>query len=299
MRPLTASTLALAATATVLLLPLGCQQEPQAVTVEFKPAAADLLEDTVNQRWLDVADQPYAQKFRRAYDYSQARVTVTYLPQCSVLRGRVVARNLKPNFAYRLGLLGLPLSPGNEPIGLTGRWRQEVWDGKGWREAPPLDDKGSGLGRNPADKVYFERVDVRSPTSPTAYAYRFTGQRLFDWFLTSGDGNADVEFVVENSWRGLCRVSQRAPELSDGAVRTFNIPPATASQSAYGRDEPARTVGVYPEWERRSLEPILLPPGLYLCRLILVEESFHGQGDLAGRSAVALSAEMDFRIVDR
>jgi hypothetical protein len=82
-------------------------------------------ESQVNFRWRDAADQLYSEQYRLSYDYSQATVELTWDSAGSLLAGTISATDLKPNFTYQLKLLGLPGTPSNELIGLTGRWWQE------------------------------------------------------------------------------------------------------------------------------------------------------------------------------
>ena len=253
---------------------------------------------TTNHRWMDVADQLYAESYRQSYNYTQASVNVELFTDASVLHGTVTADHLKPNFAYQLKLVGSSSDPeGKEQIGLTGRWWQSEWSGTGWTNGHNLNDKGDGSAPNPNDLLYYQRRDVLDPTSPTGKKYHFTAYRVLDYFITDENGNALFEFRADDSYHVLWKTSQRAPTAEDGppAGRTFAVTlpdPMGAYDSAYSQT----TAEIFGEWERLPRDGILLPPGDYSTSFNLTEESFHG-GGLEGHWASAMSGTVGFTIV--
>ena len=80
-------------------------------------------------RWMDVADNIYAESYRNSYNYTQADVNIYYTTGANMLYGALSASNQKPNFAYQVKLVGTPGTTSNELVGLTGRWWQEEWNG--------------------------------------------------------------------------------------------------------------------------------------------------------------------------
>ena len=165
-------------------------------------------------------DDPTA-GYRESYDSTQAEVELQLLPPGPSLRGYVVASGLKPHFTYQVKLAGVPGTPSNEAIGLTGRWWQEDWSGSAWVNGQNLNDKGDGSSPSPNDVLYSARRDVADATSPTGLHYRFTGYLPFEYFTTDAGGCALLAFE---------------------------------QHSSYHTDDPETTVTVFGEWER-------LPPG--------------------------------------
>ena len=53
-------------------------------------------------RWLDVADQAYSNGYQNYFNYTQSCVWITYQVVDGVFHGVLMAKNLKPNFAYQL-----------------------------------------------------------------------------------------------------------------------------------------------------------------------------------------------------
>ena len=248
-------------------------------------------------RWMDVADQLYASAYRETYNYTQGTATVQFFPAAARFHGVLTGARLKPHFTYQLKLVGIPETPSNELIGLTGRWWQEEWNGTAWGNGQNLNNKGDGSSPNPNDAVYFSRRDVPDPTSPTGKRYRYTGYLVFEHVTTDAYGNVLLTFEQNSSYHVLWKTSQRAPTAQDGQPRTaaFDVQ-LPDPVSAYDVDYPAVSVTVFGEWERLPMGGVILPPGAYEADIILTEESFHGSG-LAGAWAAALGARIPFQIL--
>jgi hypothetical protein len=244
-------------------------------------------------RWMDVANQAYSSSYINSYNYSQATVTVNYYDVGNTLSGRLTARNLKPNFAYQLKIVGTPGTPDNERIGLAGRWWQETWNGSAWTGGSNLNNKGNGTSPNPNDATYYTRRFIADPTSPTGYHYRYTGYLMFNYFITDSNGDATIDFETGSCYHVLWKTSQRSRTPDDGPIKTVTFDP-DPSQTAYDQDYPSSTISIFGEWERLPMGNVNLTPGQYNCTIILTEESFHGTGPLEGNWAAAMSGNMTF-----
>jgi hypothetical protein len=250
-----------------------------------------------NYRWIDVADQLYSVAYRESYDYTQADVVVQFFPTDTRFRGSLIAANLKPHFAYQFKLVGIPGTPSNEWIGLTGRWWQEEWNGTAWVNGQNLNNKGDGTSPNPNDEVYFSRRDIPEPTSPTGYRYRHTGYLPFDHVSTDETGNTLLAFEQDSAYHVLWKTTQRTHTALDGPPKTTTFDVELPDPvGAYDVDYPETTATVFGEWERLPVGGVTLPPGVYDADLILTEESFHG-GGLAGGWAAAMGVRIGFEIV--
>ena len=252
---------------------------------------------TGQYRWMDVAGQLYSVAYRESYNYTQADVTMQFFPEGIRFRGYLIADNLKPHFTYQVKLVGIPGTPSNERIGLTGRWWQEEWNGTAWSSGQNLNNKGDGTSPNPNDAVYFSRRDTADPTSPTGYRYRYVGYLPFDYFTTDETGKTLLAFEQGSAYHVLWKTTQRARTALDGPEKptTFDVElPDPAG--AYDVDYPGATVTVFGEWERLPVGGVTLPPGVYEADFILTEESFHGSG-LAGGWAAAMGVRIGFEIV--
>jgi hypothetical protein len=276
---------------------------PQEISV--CPASAPLADidsgqpdPTGNYRWMDVADELYAASYRGSYDYTQADVELQFYAQDAVFHGFLVASNLKPHFAYQVKLSGIPGTPSNEWIGLTGRWWQEEWNGSAWVNGQNLNDKGDGSSPSPNDDVYLSRRDVPDATSPTGKKYRYTGYLPFDYFVTDETGGALLVFEQNSSYHVLWKTTQRSPGAQDGPLKPAAFDVALPDPvSAYDVDYLPASVTIFGEWERLPAGGVTLPPGIYEADFILTEESFHGSG-LAGGWAAAMGASIVFEISD-
>lgn len=268
-------------------------------TVQLTDIDSGLTSPSGVYRWLDVADQAYSDSYRTSYNYTQATVTVKYTQSGNLLQGTLTASNLKPNFAYQLKLVGDPEADpaANERIGLAGRWWQEVWNGSAWADGANLNNKGDGSSPNPNDDVYYANRYIADPlgSSPTGMKYRYTGYLVFDYFITNRSGKARLNFIVNSSYHVLFKTSQGPRNPDDGPTKTVTFD-ADPSSVAYTTDYPPQTVGIYGEWERLPVGGIYPDIGSYNCRIILTEESFHGNGTYAGNWAAAMGAALSFII---
>jgi len=256
-------------------------------------------------RWLDAADQAYSSAYQASYSYDDANVVVTYNTAGQELSGTLTAGNLKPNFAYQFKLIGEQTHHlgdtnygSNELVGLNGRWWEQEWTGSSWTTGWNLNDKGDGSSPNPNDVVYYQRRDIADPIggSPTGLRYLYSGYRVFEYFITDENGDATLEYTVNNCYHVLWKTSQRSPGSDDGPVasHTFDVDPAVHAQydTYYGE----KTVGVFGEWERLPKDGVGLLPGDYTCDVLLTEESFHGSG-LQGWWAHAMQGSVEFTIL--
>jgi len=256
-------------------------------------------------RWLDINDQAYASSYISSYDYDQASVTVDYSVAGNSLTGTVTAENLKPFFAYQLKLVGLPddasdlVRSANERIGMVGRYWEEEWTGSpaSWGSGANLNSKGDGSRPSPNDETYLARRTVPDGSSPTGLYYRYTGYKVFYYFVTDADGDASFGFSVDSSYHVLWKWSQRSAGAGDGPVVSTTFDPDTSSP-AYDTDYGESTVDVYGEWERLPVGGVGLLPGEYECKVVLTEESFHysGDDDLDGNWAAAMEGTISFRM---
>lgn len=233
-------------------------------------------------RWKDIGTNTYAQTYQDTYLYADAEVAVTYAPcQGLTFVGHLSAANLKPNFAYQIKLVGKPTGiwgedgddAANEMIGYTGRW---------WRTQP---NPGNS---NDADyEANHENPD-----------YVFEGYLLFGFFITDRFGAAEVDFAVDSSYHVLWWEHQRTAGVCDSPVKWSNVT-GTAADAAYDIDLTAAEIGVFAEIERLCTGTTTMPTGIYDCRLLLTEESFHQSGGVEGYWASAMACdEIGFEIVD-
>jgi hypothetical protein len=245
-------------------------------------------------RWMDVADQAYSSSYQSTYQYSQGTVNVIYNKAGKTLFGKLVTKNLKPNFAYQLKLVGTPGTADNELMGLAGRWWEEEWDGTAWANGQNLNDKGTGSSPNPNDDTYSARKSITDITSPTGLHYRYTGYLLFGYFITDGNGNANLYFETGSCYHVLWKTTQRARVAEDGPLKTVTFDPVLSA--AYDVDYPSSTISIFGEWERLPMGTVNLATGNYNCHIVLTEESFHGTGPLEGNWAAAMSTTIAFSI---
>ena len=248
-------------------------------------------------RWLDVADQPYGESYRRASSYEQATVEADVRVASRTLAGSLRAAGLKPNFAYQIKLVGAPDTSANELLGRVGRWWQEEWSGAGWQSVFNLNDKGDGRSPNPNDRQYRAMREAPDPGSPTGRRHRFTGYLAFAYFITDEAGGARVDFETKSSYHVVWRSDQQERSEADGPLITSSFQAGPLSHEAYGVPFPPAQVGLFGEWERLPVGGVRLIAGRYDCLLALTEESFHGSGgDYAGAWAAALGAPVRFTV---
>jgi hypothetical protein len=229
---------------------------------------------------MDIAENVYAESYRDTYLYEQASVTVTF-NTCgdSTFSGHLSAYNLKPNFAYQVKIVGKPENVWgdegdditNENIGYTGRW---------WRAAP-----------NPGNS---NDADYEAHHDDSTYIYE--GYLVFDFFITDRFGQAELDFATESSFHVLFWEDQRTPGGCDSPVKWSTVT-GFATDPAYDSDLTPEDVGVYAQIERLCYGEARLPAGLYNCRFLLTEESFHQSGELGGYWAAAVvNDSLCFRI---
>jgi len=233
-------------------------------------------------RWKDVGANTYAQTYKDSYLYADADVTVSYAPcQGLTFAGHLSAAGLKPNFAYQIKIVGKPTGLfgddgddlANEMIGYTGRW---------WRTQP---NPG-----NSSDADY--EANHENPD------YIFEGYLLFDFFITDRFGAAEVDFALDSSYHVLWWTHQRTAGACDSPPKWRTVTGA-ATDAAYDVDLVATDIGVFAEIERLCTGTTTMPLGLYGCRLLLTEESFHQSGEDEGYWASAMGCDdLSFEIVD-
>ena len=241
---------------------------------------------------MNIADQAYSSAYRSTYTYDLASVRVTYSATGTNLSGQLVAQDLKPNFAYQLKLVGTPDTPCNELIGLAGRWWEEEWYSEyswsGWNGHNLNDEAAMN------DKLYYERLDLPDPASPTGKHYRYTAYMVLGFFVTDDLGNATYRFLANNSYHVLFKYPGSHAWDPEDIVATFDPNP---SLPAYDTDYPPSTITVVGQWERESLSGVFLRTGTYDCQMILTEESFHSTALYGGKWAAAVGAPIRFTII--
>ncbi|MBS3764223.1 MAG: hypothetical protein KGZ25_13075, partial [Planctomycetes bacterium] len=235
------------------------------------------------QRYMDVGGAAYSRNFISDFSYAgkgknAPEVRVEYLPGAETFTGRIVARNLKPNFAYQLKLVGKTEDMMSfENIGFLGRWRAPLW------------------GTNFDDEQYRKFPDKKSMRS-----YLF-----FDFLVTDGRGEAEREFYADSTLHVLFNANwQKKPRREDSRPRTVarevpdpmiyaNPNVELAPQQVYAQSESDANNS-----ERPRIGHAFLPPGVYKATLTLTEESFHAYGD-GGYWATVMSAPVEFEIADK
>jgi len=250
--------------------------EGSEAVVVLGPAPALTCKAKPQYRWRDALGHPYSASFRQNFSYEKAKVELRYERRAPVFRGRLVARGLKPNFAYQIKLVGMPRSlwgedaepESNRRIGEVGRW---------W------------IPGNDARNAYFVEDLDRN---------QMEGYLVFDYFVTDAGGNAEKTFEVRNSLHVLWRTDQWPPGEPDTEPTRHKIV-ATADNPAYDQTFPEGVLEIYAEAEsgRPPLGKALLPPGDYRCFFLLTEESFHDYfNEDGGDWAAALTARVEFTI---
>jgi hypothetical protein len=249
----------------LLAIVSGAAAPGHAETAELNPVVGVTCWPHSTHRWMDIAENVYAQTYRDTYDYADALVILTYESSPdTTFAGHLSAVNLKPNFAYQMKLVGKPTAlwgaagddAVNELIGYTGRW---------WRNQP---DTG-----NSNDADYEAHHDDPG--------YIFEGYLLFDFFITDDAGAAEVDFAVDSSYHVLFWEHQRTPGACDSPVKWSTVT-GSAADPAYDVDVGPADIGVYAQIERLCTGTSTMPLGLYDCRFLLTEESFHQSGEIGG-----------------
>jgi 5-hydroxyisourate hydrolase-like protein (transthyretin family) len=229
--------------------------------------------NSANERWADMAFNPFADAQRTAYDYANGTVTIVYGSSAHTFTGTLTARGLKPNFAYQIKINGKPRyywgdqgdDWANEQLGYAGRW----WVSR------IVHATGANIGGWNSTDAEYEQWKALGFTDGT-YDYVFEGYLLFDYFVTDAEGNATLSFALASSFHVLWKVSQRTPGPNDSAPTAHTVV-ASSTSPWYSESYPTTDVALYAEWQPgRPLPGQVVPlPGLYNVRLFLTEESFH------------------------
>lgn len=215
------------------------------------------------QRWLDIDDRPFSAAFERDFRYSRSRVALFYDPAPSTpyFVGRIQARGLKPNFAYQLKLAGKPAhgsrgwgergdDRANEALGRAARW---------WNDSTQS---------NTSDFAWNRNLELPPDQRDSIYGYGF-----LDDFVTDSAGSADVSFngahALHITWQDK---QSGAKDLLFGA---FAVGSLRAPFYGYDRATPLRAVKLWYEWETGRDREVHLPSGVYNCRFLITEETFH------------------------
>jgi len=257
----------------------GCRRtnEGGGASVRLGPAPVLTCKPNPCFRWLDALDHPYSDAFRRSFSYADAHAVVRFPREGPVFHGRVVARKLKPNFAYQIKLVGMPLflwgkkgdAASNRRIGELGRW---------WKP-----------GKDAHNAYFFDTDEDKS---------HMEGYLIFGYFVTDAQGNADATFRLDSSLHVLWKTSQWPPAKGDAKPTRHPIV-AQAGRGGYDRSFPKGELEVYAEGQygRPPLGKARLPAGRYRCFFLLTEESFHSWGGgIGGDWAAALAAPIEFAI---
>ena len=236
--------------------------------------------DPDDYRWKDIANNLYAAAFVGSFDYSTPTVTVNFDDSSDTLQGTIDATGLKPNFAYQIKLIGKPTGDwgaagddaANERIGYAGRWWSDVSGNQ--------------------DDAYYQAHHG----TETIVGYLVTG-----FLITDEDGQASVNWRVENSYHVLWNTGQRAANADDRPSQAHTL---AFSSWGYSLPYPAvSTQTIYPEQEptRSTSGNARLAAGSYHCIFALYEESFHDVADGAGPGgnwAKAMQyADLDFDVL--
>ena len=275
----------------MLLLSLSLTVNAWPGMVEMNPVGDETTWPDTTFRWMDVADFLYASDYQDNFAYNQSTVMVSFCDTSKMFRGTLIATGLKPNFAYQVKLVGKPEKVWgtdgddwtNERLGHAGRW---------WRSQP---DPG-----NTTDADYEENKGETD--------YIFEGYLLFAFFVTDEQGNATANVAADSSFHVLWAThdstgdgtGHQNPEPNDSTVRYYDFEASPAvTANANDIDHNSGHVGIYAEWESDRPLPgeLVLPEGLYRCRFVLTEESFHQSG-LGGGWAGAMGYDQLLFTID-
>lgn len=256
------------------------------------------------QRFWDISDHAEqrfdaflngSQKFNYQSSYpnstQRTQVTLTYdkAPGVPYFVAHIEAVGLKPNFAYQIKLAGKPtygrrghgpsvvkdasghittVADGggedwaNEQLGKAGRW---------WC------DTSHATQTNFDDSHYFSAYkNAAVADSHSMYGYIYVGM-----FVTNARGEASIDFTSRSSyhitWAGWQGGIQDVEDyFSPFSIAGHLIKSAPTTYYGYGTAAPMNSVRLFYEYEPgRARNNVRLPPGLYRCRVMLTEESFH------------------------
>jgi hypothetical protein len=257
--------------------PLSYFAEPneQMATVVLAPTGTRRT-----QRWADVAGNEYATEWAGQFSYEAADVRVTYLTRGEALEGAIVARGLKPNFAYQLKLVGDRSDIRSfERIGQLGRWQI---------------DPERARRTNFKDGEYQRRKGVAG-LEIEAYI-------LFDYFVTDSHGAAAQSFLLDSTYHVLWSMNLNdrplGPRRKDSRLFEHVVVPSGAAYPPDGSTD-RTTVAMWLEHEWVNPRPlegqVRLPPGRYKGGIQLTEETFHLTKK--GGWARVMHAPVEFEIV--
>ncbi len=240
-------------------------------------------------RWLDIDDARFHAFINtlgtpEEFSYRAGQVVLTYdfQQQGGIFRGHIEARDLKPNFAYQLKLCGKPAfgargwgqfgdDKSNAALGFQGRWWDDTDQKSGW------DD-------------YYRSLYVRASPKRrhTMVGYLFIGD-----FVTDEKGNASHDFVADKplhvTWQDKQKINFKHHEAGVWTVQSTQTP-----FRGYGYTFGPRSIKLWYEHEKGRPPRLNLPAGLYNCRLLITEESFHAKTTAGGRWLTVLATE-DFQ----
>jgi len=235
------------------------------------------MNDAANERWADVAGNFYSASFVSTFSYEQSgptapSVLVQVDREAPTLRGRLEARDLKPNFAYQIKLRGIYEHRDSfERIGYAGRWRLP------------------GRGTNYTDKDYEHSEE---PSQVEAYLF-------FDYFVTDAEGNAARDFALDSCLHVLWNASRQRRNVSIADL-AFALVDASNPRTYARPKNSLRAEALWAERERpRYMNPgqeLFLPPGEYKAELVLTEESFHSKDNDGGWWATVYRGPIEFAL---
>jgi hypothetical protein len=231
---------------------------PLLIVLFFCPNASaeekTALLDTNGLEWDEMPQYLYN------YDYNLSEVNITYETCANTFKGRLIGRNLKPNFTYQMKIFGKPCcyysqgcdNESNERIGYLGRW----WD-----------LNKSGANKNINDNEYEANKDIHC----------IFGYLVFDHFTTDVNGDIAKDFECNSSYHVLwCNCT--------GEINNHDLADGLCPECAVGE----------PEAGRPAPGTLVMPEGDYNVRFTLTEECFH-QG--WNWSSVLSNDSIEFTIV--
>jgi hypothetical protein len=271
-----------------VIIPLSAQPgPPRTADLTFTLTADNSLamvpqNDPAQERWADLAGNYYSPAFISSFSYEWTgdkapEVRVRIEPSGPTLRGRVEARNLKPNFAYQIKLQGDYARDQKSylAIGGMGRWRLP------------------GKDTNYTDQDFMDypldrKADIEAYLS-------------FDYFVTDAAGNAVRDLELNHSlhvlWNGSRQRLRDEIPASDLTAVTVDA----SNPALYARPKAQPQVQqLWAERERNRYDfpdqPVMLPPHDYQCNLVLTEESFHSSEADGGWWATVYRVPIRFTI---
>lgn len=250
--------------------------------------------DDGNQRWRDIAANPYSDAASAAYSYDGAQVSIIYETLAPTFMGGILGSKLKPNFAYQLKLAGKPTANWgaagcdltNERIGYAGRWYVNVYT-----NIPGTGEYAWFDGRNSSDTEYAT-LKASEFFDEDGKLYVFEGYLFFDYVVTDANGAFARDFALDSSFHVCWKTSQRTPGANDSQP-TFYTVLAKRASTWYVRNYKNASIGIFCEGEPGRAAPgeCALDDGLYNARLFLTEESFHESATGSGYWATVMAID--------